>query len=239
MKKRMLPERLDAIARTYSSNEGLQGYTNRYQFDVCKSYFKGTRVLELGSADGGTTALLAKVFQQVVAVDGSHIALTRLRKYIHTPRVKIIEGRFEQLRFTDFFDTIFMGHILEHVEDPVKILKKYAKNLAPRGRIIITVPNALSIHRLAAVSMGILKSPYEVTSQDIAIGHRRVYDRALLHQDIKRVGLKVYKDDGYWLKPLNNAQIARQWNAKQIRAFMELGRHFPNNCAELVVVCTK
>lgn len=239
MKKRIHPKGLDTIAHTYSSRAGLQGYTNAFQFTVCRAYFTGTRVLELGCADGGTTALLAKVFKEVVAVDGSRLAVARLRKHVHSPRVKVIEGLFETLSLTDFFDTIFMGHILEHVEDPVKLLKKYSHNLAPHGRIIITVPNALSLHRLAAVSMGILKSPYDVTPQDIAIGHRRVYDRTRLHRDIERAGLRVYKDDGYWLKPLSNAQIARQWNAKQIHAFMELGRAFPTNCAELVVVCTK
>ncbi|MCX6791671.1 MAG: class I SAM-dependent methyltransferase [Candidatus Gottesmanbacteria bacterium] len=230
---------LDAISLTYSSRMGFHGITTRYQFTVCKQYFTGVRVLDLGCADGESTAILANYFKHVVAIDGSHVALERLKKYVRDPNIRIINGLFEQVSLDDQFDTIFVGHTLEHVEHPVVILNKYAKNLAPHGRMIITVPNALSIHRLAAVSMGILKSPYEVTKQDISLGHRRVYDRTILHHDIKRAGLHVYADDGYWLKPLSNAQIAHQWSAKQLRVFMELGRNFLNNCAELVVVCTK
>lgn len=232
-------QHLDAIAVMYSSRVGLQRYTNQYQFTVCRDYFIGKRVLELGCADGETTKLLAGVFSHVVAVDGSHLALERLKKYIHSSRVTTIESLFEQLSLDEQFDTIFMGHILEHVENPVMILKKYAHNLAPQGRIIITVPNALSLHRLAAIPMGILQSPYDLTKQDVIIGHRRVYDRSMLRHDVTSAGLHMFIEDGYWLKPLSNAQIIRQWNAKQIMAFMELGRKFPENCAELVAVCTK
>jgi 2-polyprenyl-3-methyl-5-hydroxy-6-metoxy-1,4-benzoquinol methylase len=231
--------RLNTIAKTYSSRKGLWGTSCQYQFTVCQEYFKGKRVLELGSADGETTKLLSKAFEKVVAVDGSHIALLRLRKHLRSSNVTLIEGLFEHVFIDETFDTIFMGHILEHVKDPVIILKKYANNLTPHGRIIITVPNALSLHRIAAVSMGILKNPHEVTKQDISIGHRRVYDRKLLHRDISRAGLHVFADDGYWLKLLSNAQITRQWTKEQIMVYMEMGRSFQDNCAELVAVCIK
>lgn len=230
---------LNSIALRYSTKFGLQGYTNRYQFEVCKKYFVGNTVLELGCADGETTKLLANHFRQVIAVDGSSIALERLRKYCKAPNISLIEGMFEELRLTKLFDTIFMGHILEHVVQPVQILKQYSQYLAPEGRIIITIPNALSLHRLAAVDMGLLKTPYQLSPRDHHIGHQRVYDRNLMEKDIKKSGLSIMSIDGYWLKPLNNKQIEDQWTPKQIEAYMRLGHQYPEYCAELIFVCTK
>jgi len=51
------------------------------------------------------------------------------------------------------------GHVLEHVDDPVAVLRLVKSWLKPGGRVLAAVPNARSIHRQAAVIMGLL--PYE------------------------------------------------------------------------------
>ena len=69
---------------------------------------------------------------------------------------------FEDFRPAEAFDVVVMEHVLEHVEDPVGILKLAKPWLAPGGQVVIGVPNAHSFHRLAAVKMGLLKDVYEL-----------------------------------------------------------------------------
>ena len=40
------------------------------------------------------------------------------------------------------FDTIFCFHTLEHLNDPIEVLKSFKKILKPQGHIVIEVPHA-------------------------------------------------------------------------------------------------
>ena len=72
------------------------------------------------------------------------------------PRVEAVNSLFEDYRSAPAFQTIVMGHVLEHVENPVEILALARGWLAPGGRILAAVPNARSLHRQAATIMGLL-----------------------------------------------------------------------------------
>ncbi|NBR68254.1 MAG: methyltransferase domain-containing protein, partial [Actinobacteria bacterium] len=49
-----------------------------------------------------------------------------------------------------------MGHVLEHVLDPLDAVQRAYAWLRPGGMVLAAVPNARSLHRQAAVSMGLL-----------------------------------------------------------------------------------
>ena len=183
--------------------------------------------------------LLTQDFKKVTAIDGSKKALEKLKKRIKSKNLNTIHGYFEDIQIDEKFDTIVMGHIMEHVVDPVLVMEKYKNNLTPNGRIIISVPNANSYHRIAAVKMGLLQSVYELNENDIKIGHRRVYDFPKLKKDIKKAGLKLIKREGYWIKLLPNIQIQEQWSKDQIKVYMGMGRDYPEHAAEIIAICSK
>jgi len=72
--------------------------------------------------------------------------------------------------------------MLEHVEDSVEVLSDVR---AWGKRLIMLVPNALSIHRLVAVEMGLLEAPDAFNELDQRLGHRRVYHPDLLYEHIR------------------------------------------------------
>lgn len=230
---------LDDIAKNYSSLKGMDKYTNIYQYKTIQKYFIGYKVLELGSADGKTTNLLINDFNKVTAVDGSQIAINRLKEQINSNKLETIIGFFEEIVLSECYDTIVMGHILEHVEDPVFILNKFKEYLNNLGRIIVTVPNAKSIHRIAGVNLGLLKSIYDLNETDLRIGHKRIYDYERLKKDIEQAKLNIVARDAYWLKFLSNKQIEEQWDEKLIETYMEMGNELIEYAAEIVVVCEK
>jgi 2-polyprenyl-3-methyl-5-hydroxy-6-metoxy-1,4-benzoquinol methylase len=231
-------DELDRIAVYYSTYEGMNAYNNYYQYNVIRRYFKGNKLLELGCADGMVTSLLIDDFTSITVVDGSYCAVERLKKNIKSGKPDVIVGYFEEIELEERFDTILMGHILEHVEDPVFILKKFKKYLNDLGVIIITVPNALSFHRLIGVGMGLLDSVYSLNDSDKLVGHKRVYDFERLKADVEMADLKVVARDAYFLKFLSNQQFEVINNSDLIEACMKLGEDFRQNAAEIVLVAS-
>ena len=134
------------------------------------------------------------------------------------------------------FDTIVMEHILEHVENPVDLLRRARTWLAPGGRMLLGVPNAHSIHRLAAVKMGMLKAPTDLNDRDHALGHRRVYTQAAFRNDVQAANLTILESGGVFFKPLSNKQIQDHWDERMLQGFYELGKQFPDNAAELYLI---
>lgn len=92
---------------------------------------------------GGTGWLLEQAKQaepnlkrtMVVDIDSSarDIALAAGHEYFH--------GRIEDFATDDKFDLVLMLNLIEHVRDPVSMLKKAGEMLAPGGLILIKTPN--------------------------------------------------------------------------------------------------
>lgn len=198
---------------------------------------KGDCVLELGCGDGEMTQLLAKDFSNLTVVDGSSIMLKECRERLKNfEHIEFIEAYFEDYNTVKKYDGIIMSHVLEHLDEPVKVLKHIKNFLNDKGVLIIAVPNADSLHRQAAVEMGLLASVHTLNEQDLLLGHRRVYNFEMLIKDCQTAGYNIISKGGVMLKPLSNRQIEQQWTMPMINGFMELGDKYPDLAAEIFVV---
>lgn len=207
-----------------------------YRYKTIKEYFKGKRALELGSADGQMTKYLVNDFEQLISVDGSKELLDLIPFYNNHTK---IHSLFEEYVPDEKFDTIIMEHVLEHVDFPVDLLLRAKEWLSADGIIVIGVPNAFSIHRLVAVKMGLLKTPFELNERDYSLGHQRVYCFDTITEDINKAGLEILYGGGVFFKPLSNGQIEEHWNKEMQEGFYELGKDFPENAAEIYLICSK
>ncbi|MEO7561811.1 MAG: class I SAM-dependent methyltransferase [Ferruginibacter sp.] len=201
-----------------------------------RPYFKGNTALELGPASGYMTKSLVNDFQTLHLIEGSKSLIDQIPDY---PNVTKHCSMFEEFESNMQFDTIIMSHVLEHIEKPLEVLNKIKYWLKDDGIFIISVPNAKSLHRIVAVKMGLLESEYTLNQRDLALGHYRVYDLQTLSIDITNSGFKVIKSGGSFLKPLSNAQIEEYWTNEMVEGFFELGKQFPENCAEIFIICSK
>lgn len=230
-------ERLADASDFYKSEElELDRIVLAYRYKVIRPHLTGTSCLELGPAEGGMTKFLLDDFDRVTSVDGARELLDLIPDH---PRLTKVHSLFETYVPSGRFDAIVMDHVLEHVEHPGELLRTAAGWLSPNGRIAVGVPNALSIHRLAAVKMGLLSSPYELNQRDLRVGHRRVYDPPDFKREIERAGLRVIHSGSVLLKPLAYQQMADSWTRPMIDAFLELGCEFPDIAAELHAVCVR
>jgi len=207
-----------------------------FRFRTMLPHVNGERCLELGSGDGVMTAMLADHFDDLTVVEGSQQLLDVIPD---RPNLTKVHSLFEDYRPERRFDAVIMEHVLEHVEDPVGILRLATPWLSPDGVIVVGVPNAHSFHRLVAVKMGLLGSVYELNARDHEVGHRRVYDWTTLTADIEAAGLEAAHMDGVFFKPLSNGQIDQHWTEEMIEGFYQLGKDFPQNAAEITAICRR
>jgi SAM-dependent methyltransferase len=207
-----------------------------FNYLTVKDSFYGELALELGPALGQMTSFLIKDFKSLHVVEGSEALLNLIPNYSNIVKH---HSFFEDFSTDLKFDTIIMGHVLEHIYDPNLVLKKVKHWLSDSGRLIITVPNAKSIHRLVSVEMGLLKSEFELNERDLQLGHYRVYDLETLNKEIVNAGFNNIKQGGIFLKPLSNGQIEKNWDDLMIQGFFKISDKFPEFCAEIYIICTK
>ncbi len=228
-------ERVTTIAEWYHQDQlDFDRRLVRFRYRTLKPHLHGPQGLELGPADGQMTPLLLTDFERLTIVEG---ASQLLESIADAPNLVKVHSVFETYEPSTRFDTIVMEHILEHVDDPVALLRRAGGWLAEGGRILAGVPNGNSIHRLAAVKMGLLQEPCELNARDHSLGHRRVYTPSTFRADIESAGLQVLEQGGVYFKPLSNKQIEDHWTDAMIEGFYELGKDFPQFAAEIYAVC--
>lgn len=228
--------RLDAIAADSWYGKGINSTRIAYGANVFARHWRGPRCLELGPAEGLMTSVLTQHFADLTLVEGAEQFCRDLRERF--PRATVVCSIFEEYTPPQPFDTIVLGHVLEHVESPQHILKQVHTWLAPGGVVCAAVPNAQSLHRQAAVLMGLLTTEDSLNDTDRHHGHRRVYDPASFRADFRAAGFTIAHFGGYWMKPLANAQIEATWTPAMLDAFMQLGERYPEIAAEIYVIAS-
>lgn len=233
-----LTEELETIAGRYDPSDSSQEFDfhlKRVQAEAIRSMLIGTAVLELGCATGELSGLVAPGLDHYEIVEGSS-------KNVEASRPRVPDAIFHCSLWEEFetdtrFSDILIVCALEHVDEPVPLLQRSSRWLAPGGRIHVIVPNADSLHRMVGVEMGLIPERTAPSESDLRIGHRRVYTIDTLTRDIEDAGLSVLHWEGLFLKVLANSQML-DWDLDLIRALAVVGRRFPGNCAELYAVVT-
>lgn len=226
---------LERISNVSLYAAGANSATIQYSFKIAERYLVGDTLLEMGPAEGVMTELLATTRKQMTLVEGSGLFCESLRKRF--PQAKVVHALFEEYQPVELFDNIILGHVLEHVQDPVDILSR-ARQWLKRGtgRLFAAVPNARSLHRQAAVIMGLLPQEDALNEMDIHHGHRRVFTPETYRNAFYQAGLQVEIFGGYWMKPVSNKQIEANWTLQMLEAFMQLGERYPDIAGEIYIV---
>ncbi len=210
--------------------------TKKYGYQKIEKNFIGENVLELGSDGAATTSILVRWSKRLTIVDMVDKVSALLDEEIK--RAKFVKSKWEEYTPKELYSDILLTDSLEHVENPVEILSLVSNWLSSEGRVHIIVPNALSLHRLIGVEMGLLDSPYSFNQNDIRAGHKRVYDIDTLQEDIKSAGLKIEEIRGIQLKPLSDSQLVG-FSEEYKDALECLSNICDRHCAEIYAFCKR
>lgn len=104
----------------------------------------GLRILDLGAGMGGFAVAAALAGAQVTACEynPAYCQIIRLRAARYQLRLPIINAAGEALPLPDAaFDLAVAWDVLEHVQDPIAVLRELARVLRPGGHALITAIN--------------------------------------------------------------------------------------------------
>lgn len=196
----------------------------------------GGRALQLGLGDGYIARLLAKQYREFVILEGSDNVIQDF--YDKEAGYTVIKTLFEEFETEEKFDFLLGNHILEHVDDPVAIMRQARKSLNSNAKAIFSVPNADSLHRRIGVEMELLGKRNDLNAQDIQLGHRRVYTISEFERDIREAGFKILETRGYMIKLVSNAQM-KGWSRELLDAIFKVSLAAPSEiCSNIAVICS-
>jgi len=227
-------------------------YAYSFDFDVMHPYmirsfepfFNSGSLLEMGSYKGNFTERFLPYFDDVSCVEASDAAIEEARKRFGD-KVKFVNAPFESASLPKRYDNIVLTHVLEHLDDPVRVLKRVNYEwLAEGGRLFLVCPNANAPSRQIAVKMGLITHNTAVTPAEAEHGHRRTYSLDALERDAVEAGLKVVHRSGIFFKALANFQWDRLLSTDIIsKEYLEgcykLGQHYPDLCASIFLLCER
>ena len=213
-----------------------------YFMRTFKPWIAGVSALELGCFQGGMTARIFKEYPDTCVVEGSAECIEIARAKAGLNLVEFIHGTFETVMLDRKFDAVFMIHTLEHLDDPVLVLKRCRSWLHPGGKLFVAVPNAYAASRQIACKMGIVGEPTSVTQAEAMHGHRRTYSKWTCERDLLKAGLKLVSFGGVMFKPMANFQMDLALQHGVIdQAYLdgcyELGKEYPDFCSSLFAIC--
>lgn len=225
-------------------------YAYGFDFDVMhpfmlKSfapYFRPGRLLELGCFEGAFTRRLLAHFQDITCVEASLAAAATARRTLGN-QVQVLEGTFETIQLAGRYENVVLTHVLEHLDDPVRVLRRIGDEwLAEDGRLFLVCPNANAPSRQIAVKMGLIDHNAAVTPAEAEHGHRRTYALDTLERDAAAAGLQVLARSGIFFKALANFQWDRLLQTDIVSpAYLEgcyqLGQQYPDLCASIFLLC--
>jgi len=193
---------------------------------------KRVRALSLGI---GRQMVSKAIFENVDLaeyhiVEGAEDIIERYKAESSPPDfVQVHHAWFENVSLDGKFDVIEMGFVLEHVDDPALILRRYRDFLAPGGVLFVAVPNARSLHRLLGHAAGLMPDIYALSPSDIALGHKRYFDTQSITAMVRDCGYQVDQVHGLMLKPLTTSQIqSLRLGRKFDEALIEVGYGLPD-----------
>lgn len=238
--------------KEFNDNVGRK-YGYSFDYDVMHPYMvksfepffnKSGNFLELGSFKGEFTERFLPFFDDITCVEASDVAVEEATKRLGDS-VRIHTAMFEEVSLPEKYDNIVMTHVLEHLDDPIKVLKRINDEwLSDEGRLFLVVPNANAPSRQIAVKMGLISHNAAVTDAEKAHGHQVTYTLDTLERDVRAAGLVVKYRSGVFFKALANFQwdeILKTGIVSQeyLEGCYQLGQQYPDLSASIFLLCEK
>lgn len=132
--KKFSQKKLENVAENSLYTTFTNSMTIEYSFEVFNRFLKPGSILELGPAEGLMTNYLEDIDPNLTVIEGSKIFADQLK--LKFPTINVIQALFEDVQLDKQFDNIILGHVLEHVEDPDKLLN-YIKPWLKDGGVIL------------------------------------------------------------------------------------------------------
>ncbi len=207
-------------------------------FDAWLSRFVGRRIaerlgpedtlLEIGCSTGVMTQYLAPRCGSVFAIDRSDDYIERFHAR-GFGNAEAIVADAEDWDDPRRFDHVVATGLLGNLRDPERFIARCRDFLSPGGEFHLSVNNPRSLHRLAAVEMGLLQDVLDASNLNHALGNRN-YDADQVLAMAEAAGLSCAHREGVFVKPLPNDMLAGLPD-EVLEGLDRISHHVPELCA--------
>lgn len=243
---------MSTVARDYNQEYKDNTRKYAYEFDyILRGYMMRSfepflvpgKALEMGCYKGEFTKLILQHYSDVSVIEAADELIDYCKNEV-SAEVNYVHGTFETVELPHKYDAIFLMHTLEHLDNPVLVLKRINAWLSDQGKLFLVVPNANAPSRQIAVKMGLVPYNSAVIESERLHGHRKTYSLDTLEHETLSGGLKVVHRGGVFFKPLAGSQFDEALSAKVIsmdylEGCYKLGMIYPDLCASVFLVCEK
>jgi 2-polyprenyl-3-methyl-5-hydroxy-6-metoxy-1,4-benzoquinol methylase len=105
----------------------------------------GSRVLDMACGEGYGSAVLARGAQSVLGVDANPEAFEHARLRYAGQNLRFERGMVENHGEPGAYDAVVFLQTIEHVQDPLAVLRHFRSLLAPGGAVYVSTPNLLTL----------------------------------------------------------------------------------------------
>ncbi len=231
-----------------------QEYMSDYGFEAEMVHYRGLMVqerleqlapktiIELGC---GTNLQSRRFFDQGgrwdswTIVEPSEVFADHARKE-DLPGLNVIEAFFEDITegLPDAPDLVLCSGLLHEVPDADRLLQAIGDRMGPGSCAHINVPNATSMHRQLALSMGLIDDLKTLSTRNETLQQPRVYDLQSLSEQAAAHGLRVIASGGHLVKPFTHAQmepLANDLGRSVMDGLFKLGQSRPDLASEIYI----
>ena len=150
------------------------------------------KVLDVGCAYGNLAEVMSSNKCEVVGVEISPKAGKKAKKYCKEVIIGDVESVELLPEYIDYFDYIIFADILEHLKNPLKVLKRYKKYLKDEGCVVISLPNITNWR----MRLKILFGNFEYKDTGILdSGHLRFFTEKSAKKMLSNAGYEIIKFD--------------------------------------------
>jgi len=205
-------EPISRVDRTTAARDFLDTAKSRKRAEILERYtpLRGRKVLEIGSGFGTNVAAWTLEFSidgygVEPSSDGFDAGYTASRELLAANGIdpeRIIDAPGERLPFPDStFDIVYSANVLEHTNEPDRVLTEAIRVLRPGGILHVEVPNHLSYFE----------------------GHYMVFTPPLVHRRVLPAWITLLGRDPAFSRTLQT-QINPLWCR---RVLQRIGRTYP------------
>src|SRR5829696_6298061 len=147
------------------------------------------RVLDVGASTGYLAEALAERGCRVTGIEIDPGAARQAEEHCE----RVIVGNVEDLDLAvelggETFDVIVFGDVLEHLKDPLQILKRFKSFLSPRGYVVASIPNVAH----GSVRLALMQGEFRYRSLGLLDNtHLRFFTIESLEQLFKEADLLI------------------------------------------------
>jgi SAM-dependent methyltransferase len=189
----------------------------------CPHWIGQGRYLDVGCGSGGALARARALGWTVTGIEMDVAAAARARRFAD----EVFAGDILAAPFAEGrFDLVTSFHVLEHVPDPVRVLKRMLDWTAPGGMAVVEVPNAAGLGaRLFGPAWSSLELPRHLshfTPESLERAIERAGGRVLRRRQQAKPRHHLWSL-GHWLRDRELHAVARLAEARPVYGVLKLG----------------